>query len=128
MRYLTAEEVLAIHSEIIDRYGGSHGVRDLGLLESAVARPHAGFGDFEAYPTLWDKAAALARPIIRDHPFIDGNKRTGMTSAILMIERNGYLVTAPQSAFVHYALRIVDKKVDEGVLAEWFEKYTLTLE
>ena len=122
--YLSPEEVLAIHSELIDRYGGSHGIRDLSLLESAVARPRAGFGEFEAYPTIWAKAAVLAHSIIRNHPFIDGNKRTGVTSAILFIERNDYLIESTERELVALALGIAAKEFDETAIAEWLERHS----
>jgi len=71
------EEVLSIHSAMIEQYGGSHGIRDERYLESALARPFMGTMDFEYYPTPAHKAAALLESLVHNHPFIDGNKRTG---------------------------------------------------
>lgn len=125
MHYLTAEEVLAIHAELIDRYGGRHGLRDLGLLESAVARPRAGFGAFEAYPMLWNKAAVLAHSLIHNHAFVDGNKRTGLVSAVIFLERNGYQLRCSQRAFVRCALAIAAHQLDESGIAAWLRDHSV---
>ena len=87
MRFLTVEEVLYIHFQVIDGFGGLHGVRDIGGLESAIALPQTTvFGD-EAYPTVIEKASSMLHSLILNHPFLDGNKRTrvcncGFVSAI----------------------------------------------
>jgi death on curing protein len=70
-------EVLTLHKSLIDNFGGSHGVRDMSLLESAVARPFQTFEGIDLYPSIYEKAAALVESILINHPFIDGNKRTG---------------------------------------------------
>jgi death on curing protein len=76
-RYLTVEEVISIHTRLIDQSGGSDGIRDIGGLESAVNQPHASFGGEALYPSLVEQAAALAFSLVKNHPFIDGNKRIG---------------------------------------------------
>ena len=121
--YLTAEEVLAIHAELIDLYGGRHGLRDLTLLESAVARPRAGYGDFEAYSTLWEKAASLLQSLVQNHPFVDGNKRTGVVSAIVFLERNGYVVKSTQRSLVNFSLQVASKQLDHVAIADWLESH-----
>lgn len=78
---------------MIDKTGGSHGVRDLGLLESAVMRPKATFGGEELYSDVFSKAAALMHSLIRNHPFVDGNKRTGIAAAGLFLAQNGVQLT-----------------------------------
>ncbi|MCJ7584226.1 MAG: type II toxin-antitoxin system death-on-curing family toxin [Anaerolineales bacterium] len=77
-----------------NRRGGAHGVRDLAMLESAVARPQTTFGGKDLYPDLFTKVAALLDSLINDHPFVDGNKRTGITAAALFLRRNGYRLKA----------------------------------
>ncbi len=89
IRYLTLIEVLHLHRQVINQSGGSLGVRDLGLLESAVAQPKMTFGGEDLYPTVIDKAAALAFSIIRNHPFVDGNKRTGHAAMETFLISNG---------------------------------------
>lgn len=78
MKYLTVEQVLFIHARLVSEISGTHGVRDLGLLESAVARPQATFEGNDLYSDIFSKAAALMESLIGNHPFVDGNKRTGM--------------------------------------------------
>ncbi len=85
MRYLTAEQVLFLHARLIEETGGSHGIRDVGLLQSAVARPRATFEGEDLYPDVCSKAAALMHSLINNHPFVDGNKRTG-TAALKSFE------------------------------------------
>jgi len=77
MRYLSVEEILSLHSLLIAQSGGSQGLRDRGVLESAVAQPQAGFGGEDLYPSLATKAAALGHSLIQNHAFVDGNKRIG---------------------------------------------------
>jgi death-on-curing protein len=81
MNYLTVEQVLFIHARLIAETGGEHGVLDLGLLQSAVSRPHETYGGQNLYPDLFLKAAALLESLIGNHAFVDGNKRTAITSA-----------------------------------------------
>lgn len=87
---LTAADVIAVAEEIT----GNPGVRDVGLIESAVARPGASAFGVDAYPDLWVKSAALMHSIIANHPFVDGNKRTGLVSGIVFLARNGVEVGA----------------------------------
>ena len=121
MRYLTPEQVLFIHARLIAETGGEHGIRDLGLLLSAAARPQAAFEGNELYPDLYHKAAALMESLINNHPFVDGNKRTGIASAALFLRLNGRLLTTSNEAVVSFVLSIA--KGDESVesIAEWLE-------
>ena len=87
--YLTMAEVLAMHADQIERYGGSHGVRDLGLLEAALFRPQTGY-----YADLIEEAAALWESLSQNHPFIDGNKRTAFAATYTFLAINGARLTA----------------------------------
>lgn len=78
MKYLTVKDVLLLHQMQIDAFGGSHGLRDLGLLESALMRPQATFDEADLYKSLFDKGAALLHSLLMNHQFVDGNKRTAM--------------------------------------------------
>lgn len=124
MNYLTPEQVLFIHSRLIDETGGMHGVRDLGLLESAVARPQSVFGSKDLYPTIFHKAAALAESLVQNHPFTDGNKRTSITAAGIFLQINGYTLKASQNELVKFAVSLATKKVSFDQVVEWFEKHT----
>lgn len=122
LTYLTLEDVLAIHDDQIERYGGSHGVRDLTLLESAIARPQATFGGEDLYPNLFLKAAVIMQGILANHPFIDGNKRTGSVSAARFLFINGYDLIPSNKALVNISRRTEAKKVSLEQLAAWLRQ------
>lgn len=93
--FLTLAEAVEIHSDQIERYGGSPGVRDLGLLSSAIAMPCASFQQEFLHGDVFQMAAAYAFHITRNHPFVDGNKRTGLAAALVFLELNGISVEGP---------------------------------
>lgn len=90
MRYLTLNEVLVLHKRLIAQTGGASGLRDLGALESSLAQPRMTFDGRELYPTIVDKASALGFSIILNHPFMDGNKRTGHAAIEVFLVLNGF--------------------------------------
>ncbi len=94
MRYLTLSEVLDLYRRIMERWGGSAGIRDLGALESALAQPRMTFGSEELYPTIAEKASALGFSLIKNHPFVDGNKRIGHAAMETFLVLNGYELDA----------------------------------
>ena len=123
MRYLTTDQILAIHAILVDTFGGLHGIRDLGLLESALARPQAGYGDLEAYPTLPLKAAALCHSLVKNHPFLDGNKRTAVVAMETMLNQNGVeLILRPDELF-QFAIDVATDKLNEKAMAAWIEQH-----
>ncbi len=122
MKYLTPEQVLFIHSRVIAETGGIHGVRDLGLLESAVARPQATFDGKELYADVFIKAAALMDSLVNNHPFADGNKRTGVTSAGLFLLINGYKLNTSSAGMEDITMKVATKKVTLEKLAQWMKK------
>lgn len=124
MKYLSSEDVLLLHNMAIDESGGSHGLRDLGLLESAVARPQASFGGEDLYPNIFLKAGALVHGLLRNHPFVDGNKRTSMYSAMTFLELNGYRFEAKQKEVVEFALRVENDKLSVEAIAKWLKEHT----
>ena len=124
MKYLTAEQVLFIHSRLIDETGGSHGIRDLGLLQSAVSRPMATFGGEDLYPDIFQKAAALMESLIKNHPFIDGNKRTAISSTGLFLRINGYSLETSQKELEDFTLNMATGKASVTDAAKWFKQYT----
>jgi death-on-curing protein len=127
MKYLTPEQVLFIHSRLVAETGGSHGLRDLGLLESAVARPKATFDGKELYPDLFMKAAALMDSLINNHPFVDGNKRTGITAAGLFLRINGLKLSASSKDLEAATLRVATKDLDIADLAMWLRGNTIPI-
>lgn len=124
MRYLTIKDILLLHSIAIDATGGSHGLRDLGLLESAVARPEASFSGEDLYPDLFLKTASLLHSLLRNHPFVDGNKRTAMFSAMTVLELNGYEFISEQMEIVDFALKIENEKLSVEQISDWLKEHT----
>ena len=121
--FLTLEQILTIHTDQIERYGGSHGLRDLGLLESSVYRPGSTFGGEELYPTIFDKAAALTHSLLLNHPFVDGNKRTAIASMILFLEINRQKFFFSEKEIIEFALWVENKKPTLEQIAGWIEKH-----
>ena len=106
--FLDLEDVLLIHEEQLAKYGGAAGIRDQGLLESALATPKATFGCGFVHEDLFAMAAAYAFHIAENQPFVDGNKRTGVLAAVVFLELNGFIVEEPPSRFSvgHAAARV----------------------
>jgi death-on-curing protein len=96
--FLSLEDVLTLHADQVALYGGDHGVRDLGLLESAIAQPQATFGGEFLHKDLFEMAAAYLFHIVQNHPFLDGNKRTGAVAAMVFLDLNGVEITAPKGS------------------------------
>ncbi len=124
MRYLRVEEILVIHDYQIERFGGAQGILNLPLLESAINRPITNISNKDMYESIYEKAAVLAYSIIINHPFVDGNKRTGMHSALTFLELNGYEVTLSQKMVGQIALDVVNKKMDLDNITSVFKKYS----
>ncbi|QQS40594.1 MAG: type II toxin-antitoxin system death-on-curing family toxin [Acidobacteriota bacterium] len=120
-RFVPLPAVLAIHAEVIRDFGGRAGLRDGALLESALARPR----NREAYEgsDVFGLAAAYAYGIIRNHPFIDGNKRVGFLCAFVFLSLNGFELDAPEEEAVIVIEGVADGSVDEKTLAEWLRDH-----
>ena len=119
------EDILMLHKFSIEKYGGSHGLRDSGLLESAIARPFQSFGGEDLYPSIFEKAAALGESLIINHPFIDGNKRTGTVAMIALLEENGLRLSIDQDDLYNFVVSIStgEKKFEE--IVEWLKENTV---
>ncbi len=120
--WLTREECLALHDMMLAQYGGIAGVRDENLLESALARPRQLF----AYgkPTMAEMAAACAAGIVKNHPFLDGNKRTGFMIGAGFLERNGFEFHAPEAEVVMRTLALAAGEMSEAQYAAWLSKHS----
>jgi death on curing protein len=123
-RRISPAEVLALHDRIVTRTGGRPGVRDLGGLVSALTRPFGGTGSGDFYPTIEEKAAALCHGLVREHPFDDGNHRTGVTAAALFLQLNGLPLSATPSELVGFAKGVAGEhhRIDE--MAKWFRTHS----
>ena len=125
-RHLSPQQVLFIHARLTDETGGDHLLRDVGLLASAVARPRAAFAGSDLYPSLEAKAAALMQSLILNHPFLDGNKRTGITAAALLLLRNGYRLTADNAGLERFTFAVVNGQQSFQEMAAWFRAHSTT--
>ena len=109
--FLTLDEVLLIHADQIARYGGSYGVRDPGLLSSALAMPDASFGGTAFHPSLTEMAAAYLYHLAQNHPFVDGNKRTALASALTFLWLNGYELVASEDALTALVMGVAEGRL-----------------
>lgn len=116
--WLSISEILAIHEQLLSLFGGSTGVRDFGLLESALARPQT-LQAYDPNADIFLIAATYADGIVNNHPFIDGNKRTGFLSAAVFIETNGLKVSMSEVEVVSMTVGLADKSISREVYAEW---------
>lgn len=124
IKYLTTEDVLLLHHLSIEKSGGSHGLRDAGLLDSAVQRPRASFAGVDLYPTIFAKSGALCHSIIKNHAFVDGNKRTSLLSAMTMLELNGYRFECEQNELVAFGLKIDNENVAAEEISRWLKSHS----
>jgi len=111
--------VLLLHARLIQRTGGSGGVREMGLLESALARPRATFGGNDLYPNLWSNVAALMHSLVKNHPFVDGNKRTALTATGMFLELNGHRLVASNEQAFEFTQQAARSKVEPEEMSEW---------
>jgi len=121
-RFLSMQEILELHERLVERFGGSHGLRDLGMLESAAAMPQAGFDDAYLHEDIFEMAAAYLFHIVMNHPFIDGNKRTGAHAAFLFLADNGYAVTLTQDEKYDLVIGVCEGTVTKKALASAFRE------
>ena len=124
INFLSLDEILAIHYDQINRYGGSHGVRDFNLLISAASRFQATFGGFDLYPDIFSKAAALIHSLVLNHPFVDGNKRTAITSTTRFLFINDYILKMSKEELIELPLKIESKKLDMESITSWLKKHS----
>lgn len=119
MNLLTVYDVIMIHHRVIEAYGGSHGIRERGLLESAVAQPMQTFGGTELYPSLAEKVSAVGYSRIANHPFVDGNKRIGLAVIDVTLRLNHFRLNCTSSVAEETILNVACGKLNRNQLAEW---------
>lgn len=122
--WIRLDVVLAMHEEALALHGGPEGVRDLGLLESALGRPQNVFAYAEEPVTLGRLAAAYAKGIVANHPFVDGNKRTAFTVSVTFLRLNGLKLTTSMEDRVMTFWKLADGSLSEAELAQWFDRNT----
>ncbi|MDP2386190.1 MAG: type II toxin-antitoxin system death-on-curing family toxin [Bacteroidota bacterium] len=124
---ISKEVVLLIHSKLIENYGGAQGVRDHWLLESAINRPFATFDGIDLYSGPIEKAAAILESILINHPFIDGNKRTGYTLARLILLSERYDIKASQDEKYDFVIQVTTGKSSIEEITNWLKIHTFKL-
>lgn len=123
MRHLTLGEVVELHRRVLLASGGAAGIRDIGLLESALAQPAATFDGTDLHPTLVDKAAALGFSLVANHPFVDGNKRIGHAAMEVFLVLNGYEVHASVDDQERLMLAVASGALDREQLTSWLSEH-----
>jgi len=121
--FLTLEDVLFLHGDQVDLYGGSHGVRDPGLLESALAQPQATFGGSHLHGDLFEMASAYLFHIVQNHPFIDANKRTGAVAALVFLDLNGIETNAPKGSIYELTIAVARGEAGKSEIAAFFRTH-----
>lgn len=127
MRYLTLIEILELHQRIIEQSGGASGIRDISLLESAIAQPRMTFAGEDLYPDLLEKSAALGFSIIMNHPFVDGNKRTGHAATEIFLILNGIEISASVDEQERIVLEVASGKLKREAFLEWLQQHTISI-
>ena len=127
IQYIPEELVLTIHADLLQRYGGQPGLRDRGLLESALAQPRMTFGGKEVHKTLFEKAAAYGYHVCNNHAFIDGNKRVAFVLMDVFLEKNGWEITAAEEEAYSMMMSLASGKLSKVQLTSWLKEHSARL-
>ncbi len=122
---LTKEQVLMLHSQLIDATGGSDGIRDVGLLESALKSPFQSYGGEEIYPSIQAKAARLCYGLVKNHAMVDGNKRIGAHAMLVFLAINGYELEYTQDELSNLILDVASDEADYEDILQWLLEHQL---
>ena len=123
MLFLTVDDIIESHQNQIDTYGGSYGIRDIGLLESAIAQPEASFDGQYLHADIFEMAAAYLYHLVMNHPFVDGNKRVGLEAALIFLEINNENLSASDEELVDLVLKTTAGQVGKREIAEFFRSH-----
>jgi len=126
VEFLTLDEVLSLHADQIAHYGGSVVVRDVGLLESALAMPAATFGGELVHTSLDEQAAAYLFHLVKNHPFVDGNKRTGLVAMLVFLGLNGRRLEAPADELTNLVLGVAEGRVTKAEVAVFVRRHAVS--
>ena len=121
------EQALFLHSRLIQETGGAHGVRDLSMLLSALGRPQATFDGKEMYPDIFSKGASLMDSLIRNHPFVDGNKRTAISAIGLFLRMNGFSLVVNNDEMVRFTIACAQSQIVIREISVWLQKNCIPL-
>ena len=123
-KFVPEEIVPILHRDLLQRYGGKPGIRDAGLLSSALSQPRMTYGGKFVHRTVFDKASAYGFHLCSNHPFIDGNKRVAFVVMVLFLSQNGYELTANEEAAFEMMMAVADGKVKKPALASWLKAHS----
>ncbi len=126
--FLTLDEVLALHADQVARYGGDPGIRDIGLLESALATPRARFGRTFLHGSVPEMAAAYLFHLVGNHPFVDGNKRIGLAAALAFLGLNGLWLEVDPDQLTEFVLRLARGEATKAEAAEFIREHVVVNE
>lgn len=124
MTFLSLPEVLEIHRDQIRRYGGTFGIRDIALLKSALGMPQSTCGGEFVHTNVFEMAAAYLFHLVRNHPFLDGNKRAGAVAALVFLLLNGYDLSAPEDNFAEMVLSVARGEIDKAEVAVFIRRWS----
>ena len=123
-KFLSLAEVLEIHKDQIVRYGGASGIRDIELLKSALGMPPATYGGEFLHTDLYEMAAAYLFHLVKNHPFVDGNKRVGVVAALVFLTLNGFDLTAPEDELAEMVLAVARGEMDKAQVAVFIRSWS----
>lgn len=124
LKFLTYEQIILLHEDQINEHGGLHGIKDEGLARSAIAQPQTSFGSNYLHKDIYEMAAAYLYHLVKNHPFVDGNKRIAALSAAVFLEVNGYLVIADEDEFELLVMNAAQSLVNKNQIADFFRVNT----
>lgn len=116
---ISKEQIILLHEQLIERYGGSHGIRDEGLLDSALNAPFQSFSGVDFFPTVVDKAVRLCTGLVKNHPFHDGNKRIGAMALLVMLDSNQIHLQTNSTELASVILDLASNRIDGDFLLSW---------
>jgi death-on-curing protein len=122
--FLSLAEVLGIHQDQVARYGGASGIRDIELLKSAIGMPSATYGGKFLHTDIYEMAAAYLFHLVKNHPFVDGNKRVGAVAAFVFLALNGFDFDAPENDFAEMVLAVARGELDKADVAVFIRRFT----
>lgn len=125
MEMIALEEIIIFHEKIIEKTGGSQGIRDIGLIESAINRPFQTYDGIELYPEIKSKISAITYSLINNHGFVDGNKRIGVSVMLLLLRLNDIEIEYKQEELVDLGIKIAENKCKEEDIKKWIESHSL---
>jgi death-on-curing protein len=123
MNHLSIDDILEIHRQVVSVFGGAQGVRDLGRVESVIATQSQEVFGTQLFPNVHDKAAAIMRGIIQDHPFSDGNKRTAVVAGVSLLSWNGYKFHAKKGELEDFAVKIATDQLEVKAISKWLNDH-----